>query len=295
MKPLVLYCKSYSTDLRRVVRLAKSIQQYNLEQLPFYVSVPEVDISLFQRHMAGLSTELITDQEILTASPRLDARQVATMSGNLSQQIIKSEFWRLNLSDAYLCLDSDSVFIRPFCASDFITVDGTPYSVINEAHDLFELAITNKKHKIIENFRKEAALVQKIFGRVGKAYSFGPMPMVWHRLVWESLDANYLQPHGMNFADAIQLAPLESRWYGEALLKYKSIDILPTDSFFKVYHYAWQLDRDKKSNLGLEELSQIYNGVIYQSSWEREMDWPAEGGNWMSHLGRRLRRKLGRT
>jgi Family of unknown function (DUF6492) len=294
MKPLVLYCKSYSTDLRRVVRLAKSIQLYNMGQLPFYVSVPKVDIPLFRTHLAGLNVKLIVDEEILAASPRLDTKQVALMPGNISQQIVKSEFWRLNISDMYLCLDSDSVFIRTFNENDFITADGTPYSVMNEAHALFELAITNKKQKIVENFQKDAAQVQAIFGRVGKAYSFGPMPMVWHRLVWESLDINFLQPQGMNFMDAIRLAPLESRWYGEALLKYKSIDVLPTDSFFKVYHYAWQLDRDKKANLGLEELGQLYTGVIYQSSWEREMDWPAEGGSWMSHFGRKLRRKLGR-
>jgi hypothetical protein len=44
-----------------------------------------------------------------------------------------------------------------------------------------------------------------------------------------------------------------------------------------------------------EQLAQIYSGVIYQSSWEREMDWPSEGGNKLSWLARRLRRKLGRV
>jgi hypothetical protein len=38
----------------------------------------------------------------------------------------------------------------------------------------------------------------------------------------------------------------------------------------------------------------LYCGVIYQSAWEREMDWPSEGGSLVSRVGRQLRRKLGR-
>ena len=38
MKSIALYCKSYSTDLRRVVRLARSVREHNAEKLPFYVS-----------------------------------------------------------------------------------------------------------------------------------------------------------------------------------------------------------------------------------------------------------------
>ena len=119
--------------------------------------------------------------------------------------------------------------------------------------------------------------------------------MVWHRAVWESLDAQYLKPKGLSFMDAILLAPLESRWYGEALLKFHAIQLLPCEPFFRVYHYAWQKDLDSRLGISNEQLAQIYSGVIYQSSWEREMDWPSEGGNKLSWLARRLRRKLGRV
>ncbi len=294
MKPLVLYCKSYSTDLRRVVRLAQSIRQFNAEQLPFYVSVPQAELALFREHLTGLGAELLADEDILRASPRMDPTQVARMPGSLSQQVVKSEFWRLGLSEAYLCLDSDSIFIRPFGTRDYLAHDGTPYSVINEAHDLLALSLARGKPQVVENFHREARQLQDIFGREGKAYSFGPMPMVWHRRVWESLDREYLQARGMNFADAIRQAPLESRWYGEAHLKYQAVPLLPTEPFFKVYHYAWQLDQDRRSGLDERGLALLYSGVIYQSSWERELDWPREGGNWLSRAGRRLRRRLGR-
>ena len=95
--------------------------------------------------------------------------------------------------------------------------------------------------------------------------------------------------------DAILLAPLESRWYGEALLRYQAIPLMPCQPLFKVYHYAWQLAQDRRANIGPDQLAQLYSGVIYQSAWEREMDWPREGGSWSSQLARRLRRRLGRA
>lgn len=292
--PLALYCKSYSTDLRRLVRLAESVRQFNVERLPFYVSVPDAELSLFREHLTGRDVHLIADSEILRASPRIDLTQVASMPGHLSQQIVKSEFWRLGLSEAYVCLDSDAVFIRPFGRSDFMAEDGTPYTMLDEAHDLLEDALRQGRERVVTAFNREADQVQALFGRLGKRYSFGPFPLVWHRAVWQSLDERFLQPRGMNFAEAIELAPIESRWYGEALLAWQAVALKPCQALFKVYHYAWQLDQDRRRGVAEPLLSQLYVGVIHQSSWEREMDWPSEGGNWTSHLSRRLRRKLGR-
>lgn len=294
MKPFVLYCKSYRTDLNRVIRLAKSVLQFNAENIPFYVSVPLSDVALFQEHLKSLNVELISDEDIIQASPRIDLAQVRTLPGHIAQQIVKSEFWRLGISVAYLCLDSDALFIRPFSASEFITLEGFPYTVLDEGQSLLEDALRHKKARILNDFHHEAELVQQLFNRHGRHYSFGPFPLVWHRAVWESLDTAYLQTRGMNFVDAILKAPIESRWYGEALLRYQAVPLLPSQQFFKVYHYAWQLDQDAQRQVGPEQLAQIYSGVIYQSSWEREMDWPKEGGSWLSRVGRKMRRKLGR-
>jgi len=294
MKPFVLYCKSYSTDLRRVQRLARSIQQFNRERLPFYVSVPKAELPLFHEHLAGLDALLLTDEAILQASPRIDAHQVTRMPGSMSQQVIKSEFWRLNLAQSYLCLDSDALFIRPFGEADFVTSDGTPYTMLDEAHDLLEDALRHQRERIVTAFTHESQQVQQLFGRVGRRYSFGPFPLVWHRAVWESLDHNYLQPHNLSFADAIAQAPIESRWYGEALLAYRAVPLLPCQALFKVYHYAWQFDQDRRRGITTSQLAKLYCGVIFQSAWERNMDWPREGGNWLSRSGRTLRRALGR-
>ncbi|MGQ0710515.1 MAG: DUF6492 family protein [Rhodoferax sp.] len=294
MKPLVLYCKSYSTDLRRVVRLAQSVQRYNVDGLPFFVSLPRRELPLFQEHLAGLAVELLADEDILQTCPRFNRLLFSGMPGSTQQQVVKSEFWRLGLGTSYLCLDSDAVFIRPFHTKDFLAPDGTPYTVLDEAHDLLEDALRQGRKRIVDAFQSEADQVQRLFNRAGRQYSFGPFPLVWHRAVWQSLDEQYLQPRGMCFADAIAQAPIESRWYGEALLAYKAIPLLPCQAFFKVYHYAWQYDHDQRKGIGAEQLARLYCGAIFQSAWERDLDWPTEGGNWVSRIGRHLRRSMGR-
>lgn len=295
MLPLALFCKSYSVDLRRMVRLAKSVQQFNVEKIPFYISVPPSETGLFEQHLIGIDVKIIPDSRIIEQNSAINQKEFELLPGNLAQQVVKSEFWRLAISKNYLCLDSDAVFIREFKSQDYLYDEDLPYTVINEAHDLLSDALRRKKPEILRNFHREATTVQEILGRPGKAYSFGPMPMVWHYKVWASLEEKYLRPRGLSLLDAITLAPLESRWYGEALLKFGEISVLPSEPFFKVYHYGWQLDSDRKRGVQLSNLTKLYSGVIYQSSWDREMDWPLEGGNTASKLARRFRRALGRA
>ena len=188
------------------------------------------------------------------------------------------------------------MFIRPFGSGDYIDSSSkTPYTVISEAHDLMEMALSNKKRHVLTNFIADSASVKKLFNRSGKDYSFGPMPMAWSKHVWDCLDQKFLTPQNMTFADAISLAPLESRWYGEALLAYRPIPLLPSEAFFKVFHYAWQFDAYNKKDSGFNDLSNLYSGVILQSSWDREMDWPAERGDFKSKIAYRLKRRLGRV
>lgn len=294
MHPFALYCKSYCVDVKRVVRLADSVARFNTDRLPFYVSVPAADLALFAQMLGPRDVVLISDESIIDANPALALDAVQQLPGNISQQIVKSEFWRLGLCQAYLCLDSDCVFIRAFDTASFIAADGTPYSVIDEGRDLLLSTLAKGDHKILGNFQRESLEVQKAFGRDGKHYNFGPTPPVWDRRVWESLEAHLLKPQGRTLMQLICASPHEMRWYGEALLKYKAIALLPSQPTFKTYHYAWQQRADERNGIGMEQLATLYLGVVLQSAWEREMDWPSEGGNWLSRFARRVRRRMGK-
>jgi hypothetical protein len=291
VQPLSLFCKSYRTDLFRIIRLVHSVELFNVEKVPFFISVPHNDIEIFKEHLEEYDVGILEDESILSRTGYATSLTLEALPGHITQQIVKSEYWRLNISSSYVCLDSDAFFIRPFRTTDFLWTDNIPYTVIDEAKEHLEACLTSGKDTVFDSYQLEAKTVQSLLDRPGRTYAFGPFPLVWHRDVWQSLEQRYLIPQGINLMQAIQKSPLESRWYGEALLKYQAIPLIPCQPFFKVYHYAWQLDR---SSVSKEQLAKLYCGVIYQSSWERGMDWPREGGSWISRFARRLRRRLGR-
>jgi hypothetical protein len=294
MEPFVLYCKSYCVDVKRVVRLAETVERFNVDKIPFLVSVPSADLPLFREFLGGRAVQLLADEDIVAANPALTLASIQKLPGNISQQIVKSEFWRLGLSRAYLCLDSDCLFIRPFRVTDFMAEGNNPYTIIDEGRDLMFVSLSRDSLQILDNFQRESTEVQQVFDRHGKHYNFGPNCPVWDYRVWKSLDEQKLQPSGKSLLDLVLQSPNEMRWYGEALLKYRAIELFPSQPFFKMYHYAWQQKRDLKDGIDTKELAHLYCGVVYQSAWEREMDWPSEGGNWLSHVARRMRRGLGR-
>lgn len=290
MKNFVLYCKSYRNDVLRVKRLAHSIQQFNHEQIPFFVSAPLSDMELFREVLDGLPLTLINDEEIIRANPSLDQEKINSLPGGKSQQIVKSEFWRLGISDSYLCIDSDCIFIRLFTQSDFITPEGYPYTVMHEAKELLQFVINHGMEKVANDFHKERQQIMNIIGRSGHQYDFGPSPLLWSRQVWAALDEKFLKPRNMNFYDAIMLFPGEIQWYGEAMLKYRPFPLMPVEPYFKFYLYERQLIMGKQQGETIERLARDYLGVGYQSNWERNFDLDQKP--LLSRLARWIRRTI---
>jgi hypothetical protein len=286
MKDIVLYCKSYHRDVQRAKRLAESIRHFNSGNLPFYLSCPSADLPLFRSIIGSEGVTFLADEEIVTANSAIDLKALIALPGGLSQQIVKSEFWRLGICENYLCVDSDAYFIRGFNQEDFLSPGGDPYTVINESLELRLFGALHHHSKIARNRDTECKAVMEIFGRTGKQYDFGPLPVVWSRRVWDDLTEKFLKPCGMNFLDAIKLFPSEMRWYGEALLKFKSIELWPVETLFRCYHYEEQFFDAQKSGETDKALSQIYLGVCSQSNWDKELD---HGQNKKSRLSRFVR------
>ena len=292
---LVLYCKSYRDDLLRVRVLAESISKFNVDRLPFYLSVPEKDLPQFRDQLAGLPVEIFSDDDIVKSNPRIELEKVAALPGGLSQQIVKSEFWRLNAAESYLCIDSDCQFIRPFRVSDFISPSGTPYTVMHEAKEVLQFAVNNGMTKLFDAFHSEHQKLMEIFARNGRPFDFGPPPMIWSRHVWKALDEKFLVPKGMNFYDAIVLFPAEIQWYGESLLKYSPIPLIPVEPLFKFYHYEYQFELGQKCGDTVDRLAMNYLGVCYQSNWNRALNTSNKSKSLPSRLWSAIRKKyLGR-
>jgi len=290
METFVLYCKSYRNDVNRVKRLVESVEKFNSDAIPFYVSIPYADAALFQAELAGTVAILIHDENIVAANSALSQEKIDALPGWQSQQIVKSEFWRLGLSESYLCLDSDCVFIRTFTIDDFIAPDGNPYTVMHQAKELLQFAANHRMEKIRDDFHKERLEIMEIFSRTGKLYDFGPAPLLWSCKVWQALDEKILRPRKISFYDAIVLFPGEIQWYGEAMLAFSPITLHPIEPLFRVYHYERQWYFAKLQGETIEGLAQEYFGVCYQSNWEKQLDFVPKP--LLSRIARWVRRNI---
>jgi hypothetical protein len=270
---LALFCKSYAGDLVRFERLWLSVTRHNRERISFYASVPASELEIFKAKIGnppGLNW--LTDEKIVAASPRANLDNYSTWDGRKSQQVVKSEFWRAVDCDAYLCIDSESEFLRDFDVADFVHPSGTPYTVMHQNKELLQIAADKGISKVLRESAEEADRGRAIFGREGPDYAFGPTPVIWARAVWRDLDEKYLAPRGWTLWDAIETFPSELHWYGEALLHFRSIPLIPIGPLFRVYHYNWQWHTMRRLGETTETIKANYLGMLRQSNWDYTRD-----------------------
>ena len=290
MKDFVLYCKSYSRDFLRLKRLLESVNQFNVDRIDFYISTPTVDKALLEQVLGMNDYIWVADEDIVTANPRSDFAKYQAMPGGLSQQIIKSEFWRLGFAENYLCLDSDCIFIRKFYKSDFLSNDGVPYTVLHQNKELFQIAINRGREMVERDLRVEAERVKTLFNRQGPNFYCAPAPFIWSAKVWQSLDSEYLEPKGMSLWEFISPKHPETLIYGEALMRYRAVPLIAIEPLFRVYHYDWQYFLMKRLGESKAKLTQNYLGIIYQSAWESELNLGQSEKSIPSQLLKRFKR-----
>jgi len=278
MNELILYCKSYNKDVQRAKILLNSIDEFNKDRIPFYISVPTEDVQLFKNILGNpignIETlgryeryKLITDEEIIGEKLVQDWK---------TQQIIKSSFWKLGLSFNNLMIDSDSYFIKPFYIKDFIVDEENhiPYTVMHEQKDLFSW--TSKNVDILgfdpqKSFVETRTPIMEIFDRKGKIFDGGPGPMIFCAKVWKSLEDEYLKPNGLTFQNLIETMPSEFSWYLEWILSKKIRDeeiipLWPIEPIFKFFHYKEEYLDFKQQGYTLGHWSKNYFGITMQSS-----------------------------
>ena len=265
METIVLYCKSYINDLERAYKLATSIEYFNIDNIPFYISVPKSDLSQFQARMPKF-VNLIEDESYYQS----------TKAGWKQQQIVKSNFWLTGICKNYVSIDSDSQFIRPFYRKDFMFDNETPYTVIHEQKELFSWTAMRESELGFDpkqGFEEDRLRIMNLFNRTGKLYDFGPSPNIWACKVWESLQDNYTSANNLTFENLIEYSPSEFTWYGEALLAFKAISIYPAEPLFKVFHYPLQYIEYKTQGITQSMIAKNYMGIVLQSNFNAPLTY----------------------
>jgi hypothetical protein len=266
---IVLFCKSYEKDMLRAQRMAESVQHFNADNIPLYISAPAADLNIFQHCFDTIPCIFIADEEILDKSFQVHGPLPRRFPSELLQQLIKLEFWRMNLCKNYVWIDSDSYFIRTFKVEDFFYDETIPYTVQHNSQDLFDFANRTGNKKIISDFEKLARKFQKLFNRRGPLYNFGCSPLIWSCKVLESLYEDYLRPNHITIFDLLQEYHSEMQLYGEYLSYSKVMPVMAIDPLFKVYHYAEQFFEGQMKGESEFLLSKKYLGVVMQSNWAK--------------------------
>ena len=293
MNQLAIFLCSYLRDLERVRRLHTSIVKFNIDRLPLHIAVPKADLADFQRVITDPSINWLTQEDVFAACPSSRIAKYGDVPGGHMQQVIKSEAWRLGIGENILVMDSDCQFIRPFQLSDFISSDGTPYSVICDTRQVLNLAARLGKPKIWTDWLKTSDLTRDYFGNTSDVrHSFDGAPFIWSSRVWSDLAKRRLEPAGQTFLDLIRKLGSELTIYGEALTALKSIPIKLHDPYFRLYLYEQDVWNDRSQGIDESILAKSFMGVIHQSNWEYEMDHWSCRKSLPSRVARVLRRSI---
>lgn len=264
MKKIILFIKTYQKDFERVRFLLSSIEKHNVDKIPVLLSVNDSDFDFFKDRV---NVQVIKDSEIILCNEP---------NGWKYQQVVKSQLHRIDICENYVCIDSDSYFIKDFKISDFMFDENIPYTVLHQQKELFFWSSINQKtigYNPKKEFEKDRNIIMKTFGRRGVFYDFGPSPVIWSNKVWKSLNDNYLVPNKLSFQNLIELCPSEFSWYGEWLLKDKTIPIYPLEPLFKVFHYEKQFKDDMNQGHTEKTIRENYLGILKQSNWNFSRRW----------------------
>lgn len=257
MKSLALYCKSYHKDLLRAKILKQSIDQFNVDSIPFYMSVPKEDLELFKDRLGTDGIHYLNDDDIMDKHFE---------NNDKAQQTLKANFWRLGISDVYVSIDSDSYFIKHFQKSDFMYNDTTPYTVMHECKDFLQVDARygmDLRRRFVENRTK----TQSKIGRPGRPFDYGTPPFIFDVQVWKDWDQKVLPRLELTPEEAISEWGDEVVWYGETLLTEESIKLVPIEPMFKFFHYPIQYQEYKQLNTTEAMIAENYLGIVMQSIW----------------------------
>jgi len=268
-----LFCKSYGKELHRAKRLADSVDIYNTDNIKFYVSVPQEDIEVFRKLLKNNKCFLLTDEEIIAETCEVFGQIPGYFSRHLLQQLIKLEFWRMEKSENYAWVDSDSYFIKEFKISDFMYDDKTPYTIMRE----FDLSAIQNSWNNIPKKLKERRINDRVehikkfktvFGEGFNDYVFGDStPIIWSSNVLKDLYENYLIPEKKTIFRLLSDFPCETYLYGYYLIHSNCIPVYPKQHMFKAFDYLDEFIVSEMMGGNECSIAKEYFGICIQSNW----------------------------
>jgi hypothetical protein len=257
----VFMLKTYLHDFNYVTNLLESFNKHNHDQIQLYIVVPEAEIFHFLKFKS--STCDIVAEELIPIRFATDSIR-GIHQGYINQELVKLSFWKLGLSEHYLCLDSDVVFIRDFYLRDFMATESTPYSVLVEDRDLqadpeYYFAHWIYRQADLEKIRDFLNLDPEL------SLLTCHQCQIFSSNILSMLTSEVLDKRNVDFLDLLTISPYEFSWYNYFLQK-TGLRVYPREPYFKMLHTRKQLLNMRLVGLTKEDLSRSYLGLVVNSS-----------------------------
>jgi hypothetical protein len=262
IKTFAFMLKTYRNHFSFVERLMESIHVNNIEGIHTYIVVPSSDLPLFTK-FENSNTSIVIEESIPTvfAETEIDG----TRASYINQEISKLAFHRLNLSENYMCLDSDGIFLKPFRYSDFLSKSGEPYIVLiedneirmdSEYYDRYWKGRSSSLKSILRFLQMDENEVWL------NCHNF----QIFSSSVLRDFESNVLRKHEKDFLDLMKISAYEFSWYNY-YRQSLGIPMKIREPYFKVFHTEYQLSLARLSDLNTEAISRGYFGVCLQSNF----------------------------
>ena len=258
--------KSYAPDRDFAGRLIESFHRHNTTGLPLYLLVPASDVDAFAS-LGGDSVTVMSEEPLATHF--VTQRSFGLTEGYLNQQVVKLAFHELDLLDNYLCLDSDTVFLRDFTEADFIAPDGYPYTVLVEDRELLVEPHYYATQWVsrMEHLRRIAELI----GYDDPVLRTCHAHQVFSARVLRSFVVDFLEPRGWSYRDALNEGPYEFSWYNFWLQATEVIPIHQREPLFKMFHHEGQHLEYILRGVTRDDMARAYVGMTIQSNFARHL------------------------
>lgn len=286
MKNFVMFCKTYSGDIKRFELMLSSFNQHNIDNIDLVVSVPETELDLFKNFESD-TVSVISDESY--AGEHFTTEKLHGLSvGYCNQEICKLAFWESKIAKNYLCIDSDLFFIRDFHESDFMADADTPYTILVMDKDL---AIEKHYHDF---WLWRQQFIQKIYDAVDlndRRLRTCHGMQVMNATVLESLKKDFMNKHKYDYADLIAIAPYEFTWYNAWFQKCGLVKEMAVEPFFKTFHMRIEYTMARLRGLTVDDYAYDYVGIILNGNWDRPIDKYEQPTWWMKKLYRFLKKQ----
>lgn len=265
-----IYIGTSKRDIIQYKYLINSINAYNIDNIPVFTCVNDDDLDLFKEEFKLHNITFLKDSDVYKTEVR---------NPWYKQQLIKMNFWRTNLLDIMIQIDSDSFFIKNFYKTDFLVDDNIPYTILHENKELKEFFTKNNlfnsnfedngDFKTNQGFSDNSSRIREILNTtfIKAEYDYGHPPCIWSNQIWKYLHDNYIEPNNLTYEQILDYANSEQQWYGELLLGTNLFPIFPRENMFKTFHYKENYTDYIKENNTLKNIKYNYLGICLQSNW----------------------------